>query len=86
MTFGIEFTQLQRDVFCVFSGPGVHNLRNHLDGQIQIPNTNGDDDNVEGGEGGGQEYMYNEDDDEGEGEKYILQKIGTEIDVDVLNE
>lgn len=40
-----EFTQHQRDVFCVFSGQGVNGLRDHLN---RIPeagfSTNDDDD------------------------------------------
>lgn len=36
-----EFNEHQRDVFCVFSGPGVHRLREHLNG-IGTTNTPAD--------------------------------------------
>jgi len=39
-----EFTEHQRDVFCVFSGPGVARLREHLNGMSNyLMPTDGDD-------------------------------------------
>lgn len=39
-----EFTDNQRNVFCVFSGNGVNGLREHLNGQEFIRNNIHDDD------------------------------------------
>jgi len=44
-----EFNDTQRDVFCVFSGPGVSRLREHLNGMSAYDATNdGDDDSRNG--------------------------------------
>ena len=37
LTTQIEFNDHQRDVFCVFSGIGVTNLRNYLNNESRIP-------------------------------------------------
>jgi hypothetical protein len=34
-----EFNQHQRDVFCVFSGQGVHGLRKHLNAEARLQST-----------------------------------------------